>query len=417
MEMRNHLQGRGFRLQTLVVAALATAVSIFAYIYTRPSTLMFDENYYVPLARSIAGGSYQDGYIIRPPLYPLFLAAIFRLFGTGFGAVLLIESILRGGLVAGVSFLGRKYVSTFAGLAGALLLAVYPLLIWTYTRFISEVLYIPLFLVSFFLLEKAVRSERSSDTAVAGVFSGLATLARSTSLVFTLIVAAWLVMRKSQSGRFSRRNFANACVLIVMLLVTISPWTIRNAVVHKAFIPVDNAAAFNLYLITSGKKIQEVTAEWESWGGQAERQREGLKRWRDYLKADPAFHIRRMGTVLPKLFDPSLQASASSLSAVRTGAGSRRSIVFERLLAILAPVTFWLITAGGIIGIVRFEHNVQRRTLLLITIIYFVLLHGMTLARPRFLLPVNALLAIYAGALIGWARSRLGWTRRSLPSR
>jgi hypothetical protein len=90
MEMRNHLQGRGFRLQTLVVAALATAVSIFAYIYTRPSTLMFDENYYVPLARSIAGGSYQDGYIIRPPLYPLFLAAIFRLFGTGFGAVLLI---------------------------------------------------------------------------------------------------------------------------------------------------------------------------------------------------------------------------------------------------------------------------------------------------------------------------------------
>jgi 4-amino-4-deoxy-L-arabinose transferase-like glycosyltransferase len=415
MHMPNHVRSRGFWLQTLVIAALGTAISILAYIYTRPPVLRFDENYYFPLAEGIASGVYRDGYIIRPPLYPLLLAGIFKLVGTGFGAVLLVESILRGAVIAGVAFLGKRYVTPFAGLAGAFLLAVYPALIWTYTRFLTEILYIPLFLVSFFLLEKAVKSERSSDMAVAGIFSGLATLARSTSLLFTLVIAVWLVFRKSQSGRFSRRNFGSAALLVVMLLVTISPWTIRNAVVHKAFIPVDNAAAFNLYLITSGKKLQEVTHEWESWGSQAERQREGMRRWREYLREDPAFHIKRMGTILPRLFDTSRQPAHNALSAIQYGGGSRQSTVLKRVLAILVPVTFWLITAGGIIGIVRFEHQAHRRTLLIITVVYFILLHAMTLARLRFLLPVNALLAIYAGALIGWGLSRLGWTRRSLP--
>ena len=413
--MEDHHRNRSFALRTLVIAALGTVISILAYTYTRPPTLMFDENYYFPLAESIAAGSFKEGYIVRPPLYPLLVAGVFKAFGTGFGAVLLVQSLLRGAVVAGVSYLGRRYVSPFAGLAGAFLLAVYPLLIWTYTRFISEILYIPLFLVSFFLIEKAIRSERTGDIAVAGVFSGIATLARSTSFFFTLVVAVWLLVRKSETGRFSRRNLGNAALLVIMFMVTIAPWTVRNAVVYKAFMPLDNAAAFNLYLITSGKKIQEVTAEWESWGGQAERQREGLRRWRAYLKTDPAFHIKRLGKIIPRLFDTSRQPAANSLSTRWTGAGSSRSTVLKHVLDILTPVAFWLITAGGIIGIVRLETSSKRRTLLLITVAYFILLHGMTLGRPRFLLPVYCLLAIYAGALISRARTRWGSTRRNLP--
>ena len=140
-----------------------------------------------------------------------------------------------------------------------------------------------------------------------------------------------------------------------------------------------------------------------------------MRRWREYLSGDPAFHIKRVGKIFPRLFDTSRQPALNSLSAIQYGGGSRQSPVLKRLLAILVPVTFWLITAGGIIGVVRFEHNADRRNLVTITLVYFILLHAMTLARLRFMLPVNALLAIYAGAVIGWGLSRLGWTRRSLP--
>jgi hypothetical protein len=197
------------------------------------------------------------------------------------------------------------------------------------------------------------------------------------------------------------------------LLVTIAPWTIRNAVVHDALIPVDNAAAFNLYLITSGKKIQDAEADWVSWGTQAERQAEGYRRWRQYLKTDPAFHLRRMGTVLPRLFSPLRHPSVNSLSTVSRGVHVRQNMGLRQLLTIMVPVVFWIITAGGIIGLAVIERNPSRRGLTIITVVYFLLLHGMTLARPRFLLPMNALLAVYAGALIARVLSRSGLTRHS----
>jgi 4-amino-4-deoxy-L-arabinose transferase-like glycosyltransferase len=405
----------GFRTWVLVIAACGIAVSILAATYTRTPVLQFDENYYFPLAQKISSGTFEDGYIVRPPLYPILLAGIFKIFGTDFGPALAVESLIRGMLILLVAFMARKFISTSAALVAAVLLALYPFLIWTYARFVTEVLYIPVFVLSFYFLDRALRTGRNTDMALAGFVSGLATLVRSTSLFFTIVIAIWLVLRKSRTGRFSRSNLAGAGILVAILFATISPWTVRNAVVHRALIPVDNAAAFNLYLMTSGKKINEATEEWTSWGTQAERQREGYRRWRQYLEHDPAFHLKRIGRVLPRLFSPMRHPSVNSLSLIVRGVASRPNIHLKRVLTVAVPTVFWLITAGGILGIIFLEQNPSRRALLLITVVYFVLLHAMTLARPRFLLPVNALQAIYAGALISRGLSRLGWTRHNRP--
>ncbi len=407
--------GSRFRILVLAIAAAAAVISILAVAYTRPPVLQFDENYYYPLARQIASGGFEDGYVVRPPLYPIFLAFLIKIVGTGFQGLLIVESFLRGLLILGIAYIGKRYFSPLAGLISAMLLAVYPLLIWTYTRFMTEIIYVPLFLASFYFIDKAVASEQKSHWLLAGFLSGLATLARSTSLAFTLIVAIWLIVRRSPKGRFERASLTGAALLTAALIATISPWMIRNAVVHKALIPVDNAAAFNLYLITSGKKIHEAEADWSSWGGQAERQREAYRRWRAYLRTDPAFHLRRMATVLPRLFNPFGHPSINTLSTISRGVHTRPNPGLRRLLTIVVPAVFWIITAGGIAGLAVVERHAPRRALAIITVVYFVLLHAMTLARPRFLLPMNAVLAIYAGALIAWALPRLGWTRRDRP--
>ena len=399
----------------VAVAVAGTVISILASTYTRQSILQFDENYYFPLAQQITEGSYEDGYVVRPPLYPLFLAALMKIAGTGFTGLLVVASVIRGLLIVGIAAIARRFFSERTGLIAASLLTVYPLLIWSYTRFMTEIIYIPLFLVSFYLIDRALGTGRKSHWLTAGIFSGLATLARSTSLTFTVIITIWLILRKSPTGRFARTNIVGAVILVAAMMVTISPWTIRNAVVHEALIPVDNAAAFNLYLMTSGQNVRNAEAEWTSWGTQAERQQEGYRRWREYLKTDPAFHLKRIGTVMPRLFSPLRHPSTNSLSIISRGVASRQHLGLRRFLTVFVPIIFWIITAGGIIGLGLLERNRERRTLVIITIAYFVLIHAMTLARPRFLLPMNALLAVYAGALIGWALSRLGWTRRSHP--
>jgi hypothetical protein len=69
----------------------------------------------------------------------------------------------------------------------------------------------------------------------------------------------------------------------------------------------------------------------------------------------------------------------------------------------------------GTFGVLGFEADRTRQWLLLLTLAYFILLHGMTLARPRFLLPVAALLSVYAGEVIVRGLTRSGSTRRSRP--
>jgi hypothetical protein len=89
-----HHQQTRFWLVNLAIVAGAVALSVLAGVYTRPSGLRFDEKYYFALAKSIAGGVYDDGYLIRPPLYPLFLGAMVRVFGTGFTATMLVQSLI-----------------------------------------------------------------------------------------------------------------------------------------------------------------------------------------------------------------------------------------------------------------------------------------------------------------------------------
>jgi 4-amino-4-deoxy-L-arabinose transferase-like glycosyltransferase len=389
-----------FVLQAAVLAVLAATISILWAVYFRTPDLRFDENYYYPLAENILAGRYVDGYVIRAPLYPLFLAGIFKLFGTGFLPALIAQGILRGLVVATVAWLGRRYVSRRAGLTAALLLTFCPALISAYMSFLTEAVYIPLFLASFYFIDRASESERVSGAFGAGLASGAAALARATSFFLAIILAVWFAVGKSRAGRLSWPNMSRAALLIVALFTAISPWTIRNAVVHKGFIAVSDDSAFNLWLITSGMKIREAIPEWTSWGTHPERQREAYSRWLAYLREDPAFHIKRLGVVLPRIFSTSWESPAGSLSTLYRGERPREVAAIKSAVSVLHPATMWIIFAGGLAGLLALERKGRRRTLVLLVVAYFILIHGATLARARFMLPVVCLLSVYSGGLV-----------------
>lgn len=401
---------RRFKLAAIIIAAIAVIISVLATVYTRSTGLRYDEKYYFTLAESIARGIFDDGYIIRPPLYPLFLGAMFKAFGTGFTPALLVQGLIRGGIVLQVSYMGRKYASLKTGLLAGGLLAVYPFLIWVHTRFLNEAVYLPLFLLSFHALERSARTERYSDAFTAGICSGLASLARATSFYLTMLIAVWFAVRRSKSGRLSKRNLINAALLLVALFAAVSPWTVRNAVVHKAFLPIGNEASFNLWFIVSGVDLTEATEQWRSWGTQAERQREGLRRWRGYVAENPGFHFRRMISRLPEIFDPERQRPAKGLALVPRGGSARRHSVMGPLIDVLLPAVFMILMGGGLVGMVFLKDDPSRRMLALITFLYFVFLYAPTIMKARYFLPVTCLLSIYAARLISlvFAKIRRG---------
>ena len=400
---RDRLNQRNtFWIMAAALAIAAAVVSILATIYTRPGALRFDEKYYFTLARSIAGGLYNDGYIVRPPLYPLFLGAMLKALGVALAPALMVQGLIRGVLVIEIAYMGRKFASRSVGLLAGLLLTIYPLLIWIHTRFLNEAVYVPLFLLSFIAVEKAAASERTSDVFWAGFWSGIASLARATSLFMTFLVAIWLVIRRSRSGRFSKRNLAHAAVLIAALFIAVSPWAIRNGIVHDGFMPLGNEASYNLWFIVSGGTLTEATDQWLSWGNQVDRQREGLRRWRDYISQHPDFHIRRLIKHLPRVFSPVEQRPARGLAFRVDGVHQRRNDTMDHVLKIFTPTVFLILMIGGLAGAILMKDLPHRKQLMLMTVFYFIIVHTATVMKARYFLPITCLLAIPAARFLLW---------------
>lgn len=190
-----------------------------------------DAPYYVLLASNIASGR---GYsyagvpsAFRPPLYPLFLAAMLRLAGRhAFVAVRLVQ--LAVGLLA-VLLLARLASRIFGPTAGrtSFLVGLFlPTVFFFPTVLMTEtfaILLTTLFLV--LVLEPGVTFGARRGAWV-GLVVGVATLLRFNMGVLG-IVAAWAVVRK---GGW-RRALPPLAAMAAVFLAILAPWVIRNALV------------------------------------------------------------------------------------------------------------------------------------------------------------------------------------------
>ncbi len=78
-----------------------------------------------------------------------------------------------------------------------------------------------------------------------GVLLGLGGLSKTLYLVFFPAFLLWSKLRSQYSWR---RSLAYSFTVLVVALVVIAPWTIRNAVRLDRFVPVTDNTGFNLWL-------------------------------------------------------------------------------------------------------------------------------------------------------------------------
>ncbi len=179
----------------------------------------------------------------RPPAYSLLLAGSYKLAGVEHAKVaqrvvparilgIIISTLIVAmiGVVA-AQLWGRKVALLAMG--GA---AVYIPLILVGGAAMSEPLF-ALFMLG--ALAAALQHRRSTHrwrwVLATGVLAGLTILTRANAMVLLLplALAVWTVR-----PRFSPRALAVPALLVVVAVVTVSPWTIRNAIVLDRFIPV-----------------------------------------------------------------------------------------------------------------------------------------------------------------------------------
>ena len=189
----------------------------------------------------------------RAPGYPVFLAAVYWLFGESIFTIRVVESVMGALLAVIMAQVGRRVGGEMVGALAGIIWAVYPLGI-----FVAGLVY-PTGLTAMFLacgvycLLPARHEELPANGVFAGgLFFGLAALTIPVALLTIVAVAAWVFYW----GRHSRLLLAS--LLLLGSVVSLAPWTARHFLVHGRLIPVQ--ANFEQHLrkrviVTSDGKI------------------------------------------------------------------------------------------------------------------------------------------------------------------
>ncbi|MCA9728940.1 MAG: glycosyltransferase family 39 protein [Candidatus Eisenbacteria bacterium] len=183
----------------------------------------------------------------RPPAYPYFLAAVYRIAGPGYLGPR-IAQIVVGLLGVFLAFLTmRRWLGDGAGLVAAGLTGAYWLLIYYEGEFLEGPLMVLGVLGVTYLLLGWLRHLSWRIGILTGVVCGIAALIRPNALLFlpAALVWAWWVSRRLRDRRFLTVGMP---AMALGLAAAILPVTIRNYAVSGQLVWITSNAGINLYM-------------------------------------------------------------------------------------------------------------------------------------------------------------------------
>jgi 4-amino-4-deoxy-L-arabinose transferase-like glycosyltransferase len=364
-----------------------------------------ERDYYlraIPLARE---GTFDDGWIIRPPLYVLFLAAIFRVAGPDVHVVKLAHALLEVGSVYLIYRIGKRHLSEQAGLIAAAIAAAYPMKIALSASLWSETFYSVLFLYALLL---ALRPPSGWRSIGLGVLLGLLALTRSIASGLLPLLFFWQWWR----DRHLKAVFYQYLVMGLVMAAVIAPWTIRNWVTYGAFIPIDLTGPETLWRYNQVELSEEEARQhFMQIEGQAERQRFLTRNALRAITENPRAFLLRSGDRLAELW-------GWESFIVRWMANSRYGVVsWAAILRVgwLLWSTYWLVIFSALLGFSGLWVKQRPLALLaLLLILYYTALHAVSHSQTRHRAPFLPLL--FLAAAWGWTDVGTIWRDLKRPA-
>lgn len=188
--------------------------------------------------------------MFRPPLYPLFVAAVWTIFPGSVVAVKIAQALLHVGTVwiayKTVHAVMKKEMPAFLG---ALAVALNPLLAAHTVDFYTEPLHTFLCALAMYGIVKFLQSDEFlyRRAILTGAVFGLATLTRPAMLgVAVCLAAVVFLLQARETDR--KKYFAATGVMFLGIFLTLAPWTFHNYRQTGEFILVNDGFSYNLWL-------------------------------------------------------------------------------------------------------------------------------------------------------------------------
>jgi 4-amino-4-deoxy-L-arabinose transferase-like glycosyltransferase len=396
----------GRRLAVLILLA-ALAIRVAWVLATPDYQLVHDALDYDNHAASIAAGdgfatSYGRETAFRPPLYPVFLAGVYLLTGgSDLVAARIVNAFVGTGIVALIGVLAFQLWGQRVALVSMALGAVYVPLILVGQSVMSEPL-----AVLFMLAALAAALRRWA--LVAGVLMGLAILGRANAIIL-LVPLAFAVWRGPRP----------AIVLVVAAVLTVAPWTIRNAIVLDHFVPVSTqlgsalAGTYN----SNARADEENPASWRS-----------LKRVDDYQPLFSRVRETNEAVLEKELRDASLEFIREhpayvgavafwttrrmlDLAGMDWSIHTASTISAGRTAAITGVICFWIFAVLAVIGAFTQRARAAPLWFWAFPLLMYLSVVFLVVETPRYRTAIDPFIVLLAALAL--TRSRLASRRRS----
>ena len=419
--------GAGTRFWVGVALLLVLALGVrLGYVAATPEyVLVHDALDYDTHAQSIALGegfaeSRGQPTAFRPPGYPYLLGGVYALAGVETASeqervevARLLGAVIGTVLVALIGLVAGRLWGRRVALAALALGAVYLPLVLVGGAVMSEPLF-AVFMVAAIAAALAHRrsSHRLRFAVLAGVLAGLSILTRANALVLLapLAFAVW-----DGRPRFAWRSLLPPAVLVAVALATVSPWTVRNAVVFDTFLPVSTqfgsaiAGTYN----DAARLDEENPASWRS-----------LRRVPDYQEI-----WARLGTIPEPVLEKQFREAATEY--VREHPGyvamvawwtSRRmldlgGLDWSRHTASTISVTpgwanagvvcFWLFALLAVLGACTRRARQAPLWLWAIPLLMYLSVVFLVVETPRYRTPLDPFVVLLAALGVMWGIDRL----------
>ncbi len=235
----------------LVIAAIAAvglALRIwFLLAVTGDSSLVGDGVEYVGIGDGIADGrGFVNPFTMpgadpaptahKPPLYPLLLAVVSVLGGSGHVPYQVISALAGTATVAVCAVLALRIAGRRAAVIAAAIGAVYPVFLVADASLRAESLYALCVALTLLAAHRAWERPTAWRLGQVGIAIGLATLARSEGLLLILVLGVPLVWRAGGSRRVVR-----LAALLAACGLTLAPWLIRCWIVFDEPVAVSTS--------------------------------------------------------------------------------------------------------------------------------------------------------------------------------
>ena len=388
---------------------------------------------YNKLALNLAEGNGYRFYpdtaetLMREPGYPLFLAAVFKIFGYSLLAARFANLVLAFGIAWLIVQLARRVSSNdVAILSAPLLFLFHPGTVVAVARGSVEILFILLVMIFMVALYRALESGDRKHYLLAGGVLGICVLVRGTVLLFPVFLAAYALFVYG-GNRQRWKTIANIGVLTLAMVIVMMPWIVRNYLVVNQFVPTASvqgvAAHAGQYIcknLSFDNGFQVVDRD-------AAREREELARSQGYAfrsgyyqyfyssKDEVAFSRFLLRQVVsgyleaPELF---LKCTSANLFnfwfSGKTWRVTGLNVIVQLPYLVFAIVGAWLVIRSGR-GASVFP--------MILFVVYLISVHAPIHAQARYSIPLVPILSILAGAAIGeiWERrkARVATTRKN----